>query len=139
MSSLQDDKDKLFEEVCSFISVQRSANRSELTAETSLYHDLGTEGIDADNLLRAFSEKFHVNMANFKYDRHFGPERGVDLIGPLLGLFLYLCLKLFPRNKLLLEALDGLTVKKAPVKIGDLVRAAQSGEWPADLGERPLE
>jgi hypothetical protein len=135
VSNPEADEDILFEEVCSFISVQRSANRNHLTAETSLYHDLGTDGIDADNLLRAFSEMFRVNMANFKYDRHFGPERGVNLF----ALFLYLCLKLFPRNKLLLEVKDTLADKKAPLKICDLVRAARSGQWPADLDERPLE
>jgi len=135
MSNSESDEGMLFEEVRSFISVQRSANRNEITKETSLYHDLGTDGIDADNLLRDFSEKFHVDMAKFNYDSHFGPERGVSL----LGLFLYLCLKVSPTNRLLLKLKDDFSNKKAPIKIADLVRAAKSGEWPADLTERPFE
>lgn len=139
MSNSESDEDILFEEVRSFISVQRSANRNEITKETSLYHDLGTDGIDAADLLRDFSEKFHVDMTNFNYDRHFGPERDVNFFVLLVYLCLYSCLKLLRNNKMLQELEDAVSDKKAPIKIADLVRAAKSGEWPADLAERPFE
>jgi acyl carrier protein len=54
-------------------------SKKPLSEDTRLLHDLGMDGTDAVEFMEAFSEEFNVDMSEFKFDRHFGPECGPSL------------------------------------------------------------
>ena len=73
--------------------------------------DLGVDGDDAEELLRAYREKFRVDMSGFDFHRYFGDEPDA------VSLFL-----------LLWRLLTG-DEKPEPLFVRDLVRSAQLGRW----------
>lgn len=107
------------EAVIAFIARQTSARIQKLTLQTRLAEDLGVAGDDAIELFEGFSEEFQVDLSDFQYDRHFGPE-GSDLIGWLLSI-----LSKEHRKEL------------KPVMIQDLVAAAKAKRWVMDYSENP--
>lgn len=78
---------------------------------TKLYEDLKIDGDDAFELLQAFSEKFNVDMSEFKYNEYFAPE-GIDIIGVLSRLFK-----------------DKEKKKLKSLTLADLEEAAKEGKW----------
>jgi hypothetical protein len=81
-----------------------------ITASTRIGEDLGVDGDDAADLLRAFASHFHVDLATFQFARHFGAEASWS---PLYGLY---CL---------------FTVRGCTelVTVGQLAEAAEKGVW----------
>lgn len=102
---------EIFERTAKLLAEHMGRDRSKITAETSLQLDTGMDGLDAEEFLDAYVEEFDVDMAAFRYDRHFGPEGYT----PFLPLW-YL-----------------LSGRRSPpwvsVTVGDLVRSAQAGVW----------
>jgi hypothetical protein len=61
--------------------------RHKLSLETRIAHDLGMDGDDAVEFFKDFGEKFNVDFADLRWDRHFAPEGGGSL-----GALIVLCL-----------------------------------------------
>src|SRR5438067_2263147 len=66
--------ESLTSEVIHFVAQKTGITSERITAETTLFGDLGVDGDDARELFRAFSEQFHVNLSGFQFARHFGNE-----------------------------------------------------------------
>ena len=101
--------DLLAEQVRLFVARERGMSPAKVALDSSLFHDLGTDGADGVELLQAFAREFHVDLGSIRWDQHFGPEAGFNPF----------CL-LFPswwRRRFL------------PVTIADLVRFAQARRW----------
>jgi hypothetical protein len=101
---------EIFEKVCAFVAEHRSVKKGELTEQTELLK-LGMDGDDAREFMEAFSDKFAVDMSEFEFSKHFGPE-GFNPI------YYFYCL-LFSRDKL----------RQLPITLGDLTKAAQNKKW----------
>ena len=65
---------ELLEEMKDFVVKFWGERRNGLSAETSINVDLGMDGDDAAEFMQAFSEHFCVDLTDFPYDWHFGPE-----------------------------------------------------------------
>ncbi len=102
------------EKIIDFISDFCRISKDKLSASKSLLYDLGIDGDDAMDLLDAYSDKFCVDMSNFKFDEYFGSE-GFDFFKSLYELLFY-------RKKLRLKKLT----------VGDLVEAAKRGRLDKD-------
>lgn len=87
----------------------------ELEPETTLFGDLGVDGDDARDLLRAFARTFDVDLGAVPFHRHFGPEGFTPLA---LGHWLAQVGRSGSP-----EAKAGLQ----PVHLRDLVRAVEAG------------
>lgn len=85
--------------------------------ETTIFGDLHTDGDDGVELLEAFGEAFSVDMSRCDPTLHFGPEGCVPW-APFYWIIL-------PFRKGSPEERAGLV----PVRIADLVRAAERGRW----------
>ena len=68
-----------------FIADQTGHPLGEITLSTRLVEDGGVDGDDAVELMEAFMEDFHVEMSDFRFKQHFGPEAGDPLLGVFLG------------------------------------------------------
>ncbi len=64
----------LAESVATFVAESLAVPVGRLRAETRLEEDLGVTGDDAAGFLKAFSERFGVEMSEMDLRRHFGPE-----------------------------------------------------------------
>jgi acyl carrier protein len=100
------------QEVKDFVAEVISTSPQELTALTRLGEDLGLDGDDAEDFMQAFAHRFQVDLSDFHFDLHFGPEAAYN---PFLSFYLWL----FKPSALKLE----------PITIGDLVRAAKERKW----------
>ena len=99
------------EQVKSLLVEELGAKREKLHPNARIMHDLGADGMDGWDLMERFRERFAVDMSEFQFGRHFGPE-GCD---PFTLLY---CL-VFDRDKL----------KYVPITVNDLVEAAERGKW----------
>ncbi len=105
------------ERVASFVSKFWLQEKSSLSENTRLQHDLGMDGTDAAEFMEAFSEEFNVDMSEFEFDRHFGPE-GFSLVDLFDILFCWL-------GRLFKKDLSGTI----PITLRNLVSAAESKKW----------
>ena len=64
----------VFKRVESFVLKFRPRRKGPLSADTRLLDDLGMDADDAVEFMEAFSEEFNVDMSEFEFKRHFGPE-----------------------------------------------------------------
>ena len=103
-------EDDLYKRVVELISRVTSVHREKINAETRVRQDLGVDGDDAAELMRKFSEVFSVDLAEFKFNRHFGPDAGFN---PIIWLFY----KASGRLNLI------------DIRVRDLVFAASVGKW----------
>ncbi len=94
-----------------FVSEFSCTKRDKLSENTTLYPNLGIGGDDAAEFLEVFSDKFSVDMSEFKFSKYFGPEG----CNPFSSLY---CI-LFARDKL----------KKTPITLRDLVEAVENKKW----------
>ena len=83
---------------------------SHINADTRLLEDLGVDGDDAVELLESFAARFKVDLAEFPFNRHFGPEAAWC---PPYSLYLWL---------------NGGSKLEA-VTVGQLAEAAEKGAW----------
>jgi hypothetical protein len=99
--------DRVFDFVAQFCKVPRT----ELRVETKLAQDLGLDGDDAAEFIDIFAKGFQVDMATFRFERHFFSE-GEPFVR-------WLWFKLFSPAKL----------SKEPITLGDLASAVRDGRW----------
>ncbi len=64
----------MFKRVESFVLRSWPASKGPLSPDTRLLEDLGMDGTDAAEFMEAFSKEFNVDMSEFEFDKHFGPE-----------------------------------------------------------------
>ena len=100
-----------FEAVRAFVSERLFMEIERLTKDMDLVQ-LGLDGNDALEFMEAFRDKFGVDMSEFKFSEHFGPEAG-------LNPFYYIYCLLFARDKL----------RKLPITLDDLAEAAKNKRW----------
>lgn len=93
----------MLDKVRAFVAQHSAHSVSVIHSETQLDRDLGITGDDADELMEAFGEEFGVDVATFKHEKHFGPEAW---------------------------GISALKKPLRPLRISDLVRAAELRRWP---------
>lgn len=96
------------------------AKREKLTTNTRLAQDLGMDGLDAFEFIEKYVEIFGVDMTEFEFNKHFGPE-GLEISFHFYQLYCFL----FARHKL-------KDLEPIPVTLGDLVIAAKNKKWPIE-------
>jgi hypothetical protein len=99
-----------------------------INPESRIFHDFKIDGTDAYELMVALEKKFDVDMANFTFVRHFGPEAPFNP-------FIWIYWMLFERDKLN-ESCSA--VRQVPLTVLDLYQAAKTKKFPY-LSERPAE
>ena len=107
----------MFKRVESFVSKFWLQEKSSLPENTRLQHDLGLDGTDAEEFMEAFSEEFDVDMSEFEFDSHFGPEAPPNLT--TLARYLYCRLVGGDPSGLISSEL-------IPITLRDLVSAAKA-------------
>jgi acyl carrier protein len=109
----------LYDRVLVIVAKNRGRKKTDIRAESRLLQDLGTDGMDADDLLAALGDAFDIDFSGFVFNRHFGPE-GWNPLELLQGLF------------------EPETRKKIPITVMDLYEAAKTRKFP-DLSDRKPE
>ena len=106
-----------FVEVSEFVASFVGVPSERISLSTTLFGDLGIDGEDGSDLLVAFGERFNVDLSALDVTRHFGPE-GFWPWAPLYWVVLWMRSGT-PEQK----------VRRSPIRIADLVSAAESGKW----------
>jgi acyl carrier protein len=101
-----------FERVAQLIVEECGVRRADVRPDSDLERDLGITGDDAGDLMTAYAREFSVDLADFEFLRHFGPE------GCLPGFGLYWRVR------------HGYAIGEVPVTPQFLVDAARQGRWP---------
>jgi hypothetical protein len=104
--------DELEVEVKRLIVQELPARFERLTADTSLFHDLGVDGADGWEFMESFGQRFGVDISEFESTLHFGPEAGCNPVVALVVLMIW-----------------PLRTKFIPITVRDLVEAARSRKW----------
>jgi hypothetical protein len=114
-------------DVYRFIEDETGYSFKRIRPDTTLLGDIRMDGDDADEFFEHFAGRFQVDMAGFAIDRHFHSE-GELLSGSPLG-----CLLLpvtlvkswaWPDAQDLHEVFG-----KVPIRVRDLLEAAESKKW----------
>ncbi len=109
---------KIFAQVRTFVAKYNGIAEEKLKADTRLFHDLGIDGDDGDELIEAFCEAFEIqDKSNMNLAEYFGPE-GCNPFGFLYDL-------LFAREKF----------RKIPITLQDLAKSAQAKRWIPPQGQ----
>ena len=106
--------------VMQFVAEVTGVKLGRLSPELTLFGDLGVDGADGFELLREFSERFHVDLSGCRAERHFGPE-GLPIYAPVVWLW-WLVSGAFRKQP---EDRAGLTA----IHISDLITAARERRW----------
>ena len=109
---------ELLEEVKDFVAEFWGEQRNSLSAETSINVDLGMDGDDAAEFMRAFSDHFCVDLDDFPYDRHFGPEAAATTFSVI--------------EAIILRVETGRWTSLVPLTLGELTDAAERRRWPVE-------
>ena len=104
------DEVELYSRIVAFVSETTGIRAERIHATTRVQHDCGVTGDDAVELMSKFSEQFSVDLAEFEFDRHFGPESSGNLFALI--------------RKILSDE-----PKFDEIRIEDLVVAARRGRW----------
>jgi hypothetical protein len=104
--------DALTERVFDIVEHHTAVVRAKLSLETDLFGDLGVDGDDGRELLRWLGEQFVINLEAVEMGRHFGPEAAFN---PFAMLF---------------PSWWRWHRERVPIRIRDLVGAAEAGKWP---------
>jgi acyl carrier protein len=99
-------------QVNSFIASRLNVSLETLMPDTRLREDLGVDGDDAIEFLEDFAETFGVDMTDFRFSKHFGPEAGFNP-------FYYAYISLLKKRK----------VDTSPITISDLTTMAAAKRW----------
>lgn len=83
-------------------------DKNKFSGNLSVNFDLGLDGDDADEFLKAYSKKFQVDLSNFNFTKYFQPE-GISFFQ---GLYSWLFLK----------------NKQIPLTISDLIVGIENGK-----------
>ena len=98
-------------ELTRFVWTQLRVAEERLHPGVRLLQDLGVDGDDGTEFITAFAQEFGVDLAEFRPDRHFGPEAAWN---PLSALW---------------RALAGSDAELVPITLADLQAAILSGTW----------
>ena len=101
--------DDVSERVVAFLASELGVRPSRLQPEIRLFHDLGCDGDDADELISRFAGQFAVDLTGFDFGSHFGPEAAFNP-------FVYLYLRL----------VDSERLRKKPLTVRQLMVAART-------------
>jgi hypothetical protein len=104
--------DTMEHRVIAFVARETGVAATKISATTELGRHCGLDGEDAKIFVEKFQAEFEVDMQDFQFSRHFGPELPFNVIW-------YVHALMFARHKLKLE----------PVTISDLAVAAQQRRW----------
>jgi acyl carrier protein len=85
---------------------------SKLHPDAEMMRDLGIDGADAAEFMAAFAQEFRVDMSQFEFGLHFGPEAGFD---PFRWLY---------------QKVSKAPTTFVPISIRDLESVAAAGKWP---------
>lgn len=108
-----------------FLSLNTNTPIEQLSDSVSIYHELGIDGDDAEELLINFKKEFNVDMAQLSFIDHFNWELSfLGLLDPRFWLYL-----LDPdfRRELVRPCNSNGQLVKIPIFIPDLVAAASDG------------
>jgi hypothetical protein len=108
----------LLEEVKSFAAEYWGEPIERLTAETSVNEELGMDGDDGVEFMRAFGERFAVDLAAFPHGKYFGPEAGATPFSMLVGV--------------VRRVATGRWSNLAPLTLRVLAEAAGQRRWPVE-------
>jgi len=98
------------EEVKEFLVNNGLIKKNSFTLDKTL-NELGLDGDDALEFMSAYADKFNVDMSNFDYGKHFGPDSG--FFNPISFLSF-----IFFRK-----------INLVPISIEKLIIAAKNGKW----------
>ncbi len=112
------DEDDVSAAVRTFIASELGAKRDKVLPGTTLQHDLGIDGDDADDFLAAFARRFNVDLSGLDFNQHFEGE-GFDPFGCALVLYW-----LFPR-----WIPSPYPLRKIPITVNDLIAVVRAGRW----------
>ena len=76
--------DLLAAQVLAFVAHKIGVKPARLSLRSSLFHDLGVDGSDAEDLFEAFAHEFRVDLGAIRWDQHFGPEASFNPLCLLL-------------------------------------------------------
>ena len=107
----------LSREVFAMVSEFTRVRPQVLTWETTLFHDLGIDGDDADEFFEEFGRTFRVDLRDFNIESHFGPEAS-DPFSSILTWFQGWWIGDHHR-----------AAGVVPISLHDLVQAAKAGRW----------
>ena len=99
-------------ELRNLIVHELGAADTDIHSDTSLFHDLGTDGMDGEQFMEAYARRFDVDLANFEFSLHFGPEAAFN---PLL----YIYWRLFTPHRL----------RFIPITFAHLTQCALTHRW----------
>lgn len=120
------DNKEIQSEVIEFVAEFRNRPVEKIKLETSILEDLGIDGDIADDLFVEYAEKFKVNMTEFDFKKHFGPESSIFApFTMVLAIFYKIYCLIFSETKSFSERFFNLQ----PVTIRDLVESAKVGKW----------
>ena len=83
----------------------------ESSQDTDLFHDLGLDGADAEEVFKELQEDHGVDLGSLQWDRHFGPEAA------------------FNPFALLFPSWWRWRRQRIPVRVRDLVEAIRTKRW----------
>jgi acyl carrier protein len=102
-------EEELFARVAELLARVHGYPRERITPATRLAEDAGMDGDDATEFFEAYARELGVDLAAYRWYRHFGPEA---------------CNPLW-----LLRRPWWLAIDKLPITAADLVDAAEVGRW----------
>ena len=108
-----------FEDIRAFSVAELWDLRTAITERTALAHDFQVAGLDGQEFMAAYAQKFDVNMKDFDWIEYFGPEAGGNPLGPPLYLWQRYIRGIPARDLLDLPELT----------LGHLVECANEGQW----------
>jgi acyl carrier protein len=110
--------DLLWRRVAAFVADEVGVPRGQVRWGTTLFGDLGVDGMDAEELMERFAAEFHVDLSEYDHRRHFRPKAGTNPVTAL---------------QMLVTRLLGLMPEQAaglrPLTVGNLAAAASAGRW----------
>ena len=99
------------EDLVQFLQSELRLEPSQIAPTARLFHDLGVDGDDGCELIRAFGKRFEVDISTFDPTLHFGPESGPN---PLMWLW-WTITRTWP--------------KVIPITVGDLEASIANRQW----------
>ena len=106
---------ELLNEVIAFVAEYWEVPKSQLFAETSINNDLGMDGDDGLEFMKAFSRRFAVDLGTFPYDNYFGPEAAANPISIIVAMIRYIR--------------TGKSTNLSPLTLRQLAVAVENGSW----------
>jgi len=102
--------------VCEFVRSFLGIKKIVLPGD-SIFDDLHVDGMDAADLIAAFSKEFQVDMTGFQMCEYFGPEKAIGLATFLLSI------------RRIIKSTSSQAAGLSRLHVSDLVNAALKKKW----------